>query len=227
MSINIAIKYFTDFLSSNGDEEIQTKWNDSIKDFKKIFNKKSKKNGPKKNKSAYNIFCSEERLKLKEEFPDLENKEFFSKLANRWKILKENEPERVQDYQSLAEDDKERYLKEKENHTDEDGGILKKNTKNNSPKKAKSSYMFFCEEERKNVTDGPITLSQLGEKWKIVKESNSSSLKRYELMAEKDKERYNNEKNNSKEEKDVNEILIDKEKVEEKTNNKKKVVSKK
>ena len=238
MSLNIAIKYFTDFLNSNGDEEIQTKWNDSIKEFKKIFNKKSKKSGPKKNKSAYNIFCAEERLKLKEEFPNLDNKEFFSKLANRWKILKEKDPKKLEEYQRQAEDDKERYLKEKEDLPDDEDGIVKKSKKqkNNGPKKAKSAYMFFCDDERKKITDGTITLSQLGEKWKNAKEKNPSSLKNYELMAQKDKERYNNEKNNisldEKVEEDNidDEILVEEEKVEEKPikkTNKKKVVSKK
>ena len=215
MSLNFAINYFTNFLKNNGDEDLQNKWSDSLKDFKKAFNKdlnkKTKKAGPKKNKSSYNLFCAEERLKVKDELPDLGNKDIFAELAARWKTLKEKNPKRYANYQKLADEDKERYLKEKENFVEEEGddseGGIKK--KKSGPKKPKSSYMFFCQEERKNVVKEKPELSakevlvELGSRWKSLKESNPNKIKKYETMASKDKERYNNEKNSSDEEVEV------------------------
>lgn len=212
MTLNFTISYFTNFLKNNGDEDIQTKWSDSLKDFKKAFNKdlnkKTKKSGPKKNKSSYNLFCAEERLKVKEDLPDLGNKDIFAELAARWKTLKEKNPKRYSKYQKLADEDKVRYLKEKENFVVEEGDEIdrEKNTKKKvGPKKPKSSYMFFCQEERPNVVKEKPELSakevlvELGARWKALKENSPNKVKKFETLATKDKERYNNEKNSSEE----------------------------
>jgi len=63
----------------------------------------------------------------------------------------------------------------------------------NAPKKARSSYIFFCNEHRdslvKKYPNEKITdiAKRLGEKWKKV---SSSDKKKFEAKAEKDKERY-------------------------------------
>jgi hypothetical protein len=208
MTLNFTISYFTNFLKNNGDEDIQTKWSDSIKDFKKALNKKTKKSGPKKNKSSYNLFCAEERLKVKEDLPDLGNKDIFAELAARWKTLKEKNSKRYSKYQKLADEDKVRYLKEKENFVDEEGDETdggNKTKKKVGPKKPKSSYMFFCQEERPNIVKEKPDLSakevlvELGARWKDLKENSPNKVKKFETLATKDKERYNNEKNSSEE----------------------------
>jgi len=74
------------------------------------------KEGPKKNKSSYMFFCEEERKKIKEDRPELGNKDIVVELGVRWKKLKEDESRKdeLDEYTKLAEKDKERYLKEKQ-----------------------------------------------------------------------------------------------------------------
>lgn len=78
---------------------------------------------------------------------------------------------------------------------------LKKRKDPNRPKRPKSSFMFFCDVERKKmiqklrdsnkkVNIGEIT-KKLGLKWKELKHK-----KEYEKLAKKDKERYATQKAN-------------------------------
>jgi len=68
------------------------------------------------------------------------------------------------------------------------------------PKKNKSSYMFFCVEERDTIKQEKSELNnkqivvELGARWKILKESDHERLKYYEKLASEDKERYAQEK---------------------------------
>lgn len=72
----------------------------------------------------------------------------------------------------------------------------------NAPKRSKSSYLYFCIENRdvvikelgKDAKATQIT-SILGLKWNELKEDNSrvNELKRFEKMAQEDKKRYQNE----------------------------------
>ena len=76
------------------------------------------------------------------------------------------------------------------------------NKTENQVKKNKSSYMFFCIDERTKVKSDNSTLnnkeilSELGKRWKKLKEENINIFKYYEKLASDDKERYLNEKNN-------------------------------
>ncbi len=76
----------------------------------------------------------------------------------------------------------------------------------NKPKRAKSSYLFFCDEKRKDVikkykkdlSKGEnIKISdvskKLGEMWKKL---DAKSREPYEKLSEQDKERYSNEMTN-------------------------------
>lgn len=72
----------------------------------------------------------------------------------------------------------------------------------NAPKRSKSSYLYFCIENRDAVItelgkDAKATeiTSLLGLKWNELKEDNSraNELKRFEKMAQEDKKRYQNE----------------------------------
>ena len=74
-------------------------------------------------------------------------------------------------------------------------------TKNpNEPKKNKSSYMFFsvdCREEIKvenSGIDNKSIITEIGARWKTLKESNPDKVKYYEDLAEQDKKRYQDEK---------------------------------
>ena len=67
----------------------------------------------KKNKSAYMFFCIEDRENIKKEGLKLNNKEVIIEMANRWKNLRESNPTKVEKYNKLAAEDKERYIREK------------------------------------------------------------------------------------------------------------------
>ena len=68
---------------------------------------------PKRSKSSYLWFCSEERDKIKKEKPTLSAKEITAELGTKWQSLKSNNPELLKKYESLASDDKSRYTSEK------------------------------------------------------------------------------------------------------------------
>ena len=77
--------FVTKFLENNStNTDLLDLWNskDTQKQFNKLFNQKVKKDktAPKKGLNAYNIFCHEERLKIKEENPDIDSKSIFKEL---------------------------------------------------------------------------------------------------------------------------------------------------
>ena len=78
----------------------------------------------------------------------------------------------------------------------------KKSTKNDSLKKNKSSYMFFCIDERTNIKlDKPElnnkeVVVELGLRWTNTKQNEPERLKYFEKLASEDKERYIAEKQN-------------------------------
>ena len=78
---------------------------------KKVSNKKD---GPKKNLTSYMWFCNDERKNIKNENKELSSKAVISELAVRWNKIKESDPEKLKLYEKMAQDDKERYIKEKE-----------------------------------------------------------------------------------------------------------------
>jgi hypothetical protein len=141
---------------------------------------KKTKDGPKRGRTAYIFFCTEQRPVLKEEDPDLNTKEITSRLGAKWKSLSEDDKS---PYIKLAEEDKKRYEKDKlnwannsETSTSNNSDVVdvpvksKKSKKEKSEKKAKkektkkskkvkksskkkSGFIIFCQEERDNVKE--------------------------------------------------------------------------
>jgi hypothetical protein len=69
-----------------------------------------------KNKSAYILFCLDERPVVKKDNPDIKNRDILVELGKRWKLHKDegtDGSERFKSYQVRAEEDKKRYLSEK------------------------------------------------------------------------------------------------------------------
>lgn len=78
--------------------------------------KKTKAPGqPKNAKSAWLFFCEEERKKLKDEEDTPKGKEILTELASRWKALKEKGGKKYSKFETLAKNDKERYIEEMKN----------------------------------------------------------------------------------------------------------------
>ena len=67
----------------------------------------------------------------------------------------------------------------------------------NAPKKARNSYLFFCEEERKRLASTVVAsnmLEEIGKNWKVLqastKKKDIQSMENYKKAAEEDKVRY-------------------------------------
>ena len=219
MSFNAVNEYVLAFLTSqvengNSTASILESWKtqeDGLKTLLENENdkikKKKDKNAPKGAKSAYIIFCADERPKVKEEEPGMETKKIAAELGKRWKELKEDDEEKVKEYQKMAEADKVRFKTEMENYVpgeevEKDNKKTKKTKDKNAPKGAKSAYILFCSEERAQVKedmpniDSKEVLAELGKRWKVLKDNDEDRYNEFQKMAEKDKVRFKTEMEN-------------------------------
>jgi hypothetical protein len=123
---------------------------------------------PKKAKSSYLYFCSDERTKIKQEHPELSSVQITVLLGKHWKELKDDKSRAslMTKYEKMASVDNERYAKEKK---------AKSSSVQEKPKKAKSSYLLFCEKmrpvvkvENPNLSAKEI-ISELGRRWQAQK----------------------------------------------------------
>jgi hypothetical protein len=130
---------------------------------------------------------------------------------NESKTVKKNEKK----VQKVVKEEENIQKKEQEQEQevtvdDDDVVVVKKETKRakkkvekTGPKKNKSSYMFFCVDEREKIKQERSELNnkeivvELGARWKTLKESDQDRLKYYEKLATEDKERYSREKDSN------------------------------
>ena len=77
--------------------------------------KKMAKDGPKRAKSAYLFFCADNRDKIKEGNPDMKATQITAELGRMWNELKgdDSRAKELAGYEKQANQDKERYEKEK------------------------------------------------------------------------------------------------------------------
>jgi hypothetical protein len=170
--------------------------------------KKKAAGAPKKGKSAYMFFCADERVKIKEEEPEMPAKDVLAELGNRWKIFKDKNPEAVKKYEKMAADDKVRYEEEmknyvpvpvEENPVADDKKKTKKKKATGEPKKGKSAYIFFCADERPIVKEenpempAKEILAELGARWKKLSDEEKE---KYNELAAEDKKRYEEDMKN-------------------------------
>jgi hypothetical protein len=169
-------------------------------------------NAPKRGKSSYLFFCGDMRDKVKERLGDQASATNITKeLGQMWNTLKNSnkasDKSTIDKYQKMADTDRERYESEKADYVPSEE-FENSNTKGkrrkrdpNAPKRAKSAYLFFCNEERDQVKkDHPDfkateTTAELGARWNALKNDSSRSkeLVKYEKMAADDKIRYEKE----------------------------------
>lgn len=207
----------TFFEEHNGSENINEVWLDPEfqKKLKSLFagavrsgQKRKDPNAPKRGKSAYLFYCSAQREKVKQLLgQDAKATEITAKLGELWKQLKANPKKKkeLDGYIAQAAEDKARYLKDKESYvppenTGGKAGRRKKDPKT-GPKRAKSGYLFFCDEHRSkikaenpNMSAVDVT-SELGRQWNELKAQGEKAIKKYNDLAAKDKVRYESEKN--------------------------------
>jgi hypothetical protein len=190
------------FLEENGHSKAVQAWEEhesALNKFVKAQERKteSKKakdpNAPKKPKSAYMIFCQENRDKIKAKNEGIATTEIMKKLGDEWRAIKDNE-KKVKPYVALAAKEKEKYNKEMENYTPPPGFAKKKAQKQ---KKAPTSYILFCKDIRPTLKEEGFApkdiLKESGRKWTELKKDNVEEFKRYQKLAEEAKKKFEEE----------------------------------
>ena len=204
-SANLIASFISTFIEENGNKKLKEMWNDEVKeDFLKLINKELKKSSkvkkdkkptdaPKGVRSAYIFFCMDERPKITEEFPDMPNKDKVRLMGERWNEAKEDE-DVMEHYRKLAEEDKERAAKDKENYVPTEGEKKKKE----KGKRSKTGYQLFCDDERESVKEDGFTgkeiMTELGRRWKALPEENEKKHLKYMEKAAKLKKKAEEEK---------------------------------
>ena len=180
-----------------------------------INRKKKDPDAPRRGKSGYLFFCTDHREAVKASLGESSKATDGTKeLGVRWNALKDSkkpgDKKILASYEKAAADDKARYQTEKSEYTPPETNEDKENTRRGGkkkspktgPKRAKSGYLYFCEDlrnklksENPNLKSTEIT-SELGRLWNELKadESRSSELAVYERQASDDKSRYNSQK---------------------------------
>jgi hypothetical protein len=186
--------------------EIEKTVKKTAKKTSKSVKKKKDPAAPKKNCSSYIFFCKDMRESVKSENPGLKGTEITKEIANMWKKLEEDDKG---PFIEKAEADKQRYLDEMKSYIPSEGfsneeseGKTKtaktKKARKPGPKKASSSYLFFCKEHRSKVKalypdmDSKDITRELGRVWK--EEMTDKKKKKFEKLAAEDKARYEEEK---------------------------------
>ncbi len=149
--------------------------------------KKTKKEGPVKNKSSYMFFCADERKAINEENTGLNNKEILVELGARWKVLKEENSERYQSYVKIAEEDKQRYLSEKGQEQTKGDDDVESDSSEEDDKEVKKGKKTKTEKKPKKVKKEDNGDEDKKPKTKINGYINFCKLKRAEF-----KKKYNN-----------------------------------
>lgn len=213
-TVNRLNKHVSAFLVENaGSEDLNTLWLslENQKQVKSIVSnsnltvRRKDANAPKRGKSAYLFFCAESRDAVRTALGATSKAtEITSELGKRWNELKKT-PGKVKKFEAQAEADKARYLKDKETYVpppDCEGPVGKQRRRKGpktGPKRAKSAYLCFCEEERGNIKAETPDMSavditrELGVRWSKIKDDTKAKRK-YVEQATEDRARFDREK---------------------------------
>jgi high mobility group protein B2 len=153
-------------------------------------------NAPKRAMSGFMFFSNHMRPKLKQRHPDITFLELGTEIGKLWRGLSAT---KRKPYMQLAAEDKARYQEEKANYVAPPQYANKKGKKKdpNAPKRGMSAYLYYCQSYRKVVqkkhpkkkmTELAVILAA---NWK---KASKSQRKKFQDMAEKDKQRYFKEK---------------------------------
>ena len=185
--------FFTLFLEKNdASKDLIDMWAKKKKDFVKLAEKimpkeksiKAKKpvDAPKGARTGYILFCMKERPKITKEFPDMKNQDIVKLMAQRWAQAKDDD-DVMEHFKKLAEEDKERAVKDKKEY------VPTEKVEKEKPKKVvrtKTGYLLFCDDERALVKEEGFTgadiMKELGRRWKKLPEEDDD---RYSVYMEK------------------------------------------
>lgn len=191
-----------EFLEEGGHNKALQAWEEheaSLNKFvktqeKKLEGKKARDpNAPKRPKSAYMIFCQENRDKIKQKNEGISTTEIMKKLGEEWGLIKNNE-KKVKPFTTQAAKEKEKYQKEMENYTPPPGFGKKKVQKQ---KKAPTSYILFCKDIRPTLVGEGFApkdiLRESGRQWSLHKDAGDKEYEKYVKLAEEAKKRFDEE----------------------------------
>jgi hypothetical protein len=135
--------------------------------------------------------------------PELSNQEKVKLMAERWNKAKEDE-DVMQRFKNLAEQDKKRAAKDKENYVPSADASDDEKPKKKG-KRSKTGYMLFCNKERENVksegfTGKDVTI-ELARRWKALKEEDEDMYTEYMEKASELKKKKSEESDDEEEEK--------------------------
>lgn len=232
------IDFATAFIKEHGSDEMLKSWESKkVKEELKTLMSSGKKikdpNAPKGALSAYMFFCKDQRSAVKNDIGD-NSKEIVQELGRRWNILKDCHSEGLEKkqwekYEKQALDDKTRFEAEMASYEPpthsqmeqikeaivkkkrKSGSKSDKDENENTPKAAKSAYIFFTLEERVKIKEeypemsGKEIMAEMGVRWKDLKsdKKRKEEMNKYAQLALKDKERYDNEMANFKDEEKI------------------------
>jgi hypothetical protein len=172
---------------------------DKIKSIKGTKKPKRDPNAPKRPRSSYILFSSDNRSDVKSDNPDMSATEITKEVARLWRDADEDVKS---EYKEKALEDKKRYEEEMENYLPSEGFEKEIKTKKskekdpNAPKKPCTAYIIFSSDFRKKVKEEEPTISttditkRLAQMWKDVDDKTKS---KYEKKALEDKKRYEEE----------------------------------
>jgi len=142
-------------------------------------------NAPKKPLSAYFLFSQEERLKVKEAYPDYSITEVAKELGRRWASI---DPAVKQSYEQRYQESRRQYEQALQAYKPQ-----KKKKDPNAPKQPLSAYFLFSQEERLKVKEEHTGYSicevakELGRRWADMA---PEVKQRYQQMAEEGRQKY-------------------------------------
>jgi hypothetical protein len=151
---------------------------------------KKKSDKPKRKKTAYMFFCTEQRAVTKAANPGMDSKEITKVLKALWAEIKCTDVGKS--YFDLAEN-------QPMSATDKAPRKKAGPKKRTGPKKPKNAYMFYMSEERKIVKsqfpdlDSKELTSKMASLWKDIKKNDKEKLNYYVALSNDDKSRYDNE----------------------------------
>ena len=149
--------------------------------------------------SAWILFSNAEREELKKSHPELTFGQQSQILSRKWGDMNE---EAKKPFKDLHEADKQRFLADKANLTDDENRMLRqhkrkqKEKKKDKPKAGLSAYMFFVKDNRTSlVANNPgikfdAIGKRLGEMWSLLPAAEKVP---WEIKSAADKQRYERE----------------------------------
>jgi len=145
----------------------------------------------KRNRSAYAIFCADNRDKVKEKFGLTNPRDVIRKLGEIWAKMKEEKTDKFKKYEQIALDEKKQNGHESRSRS---RSPRAKTAREKSPKRT-SAYLMFSAETRKTCAD-EIKGKPLGEasqfiaqKWEKVKKDEKRFQMYSEMAAEHDRQK--------------------------------------